>query len=92
MKVPFTPLQVRMSSLPVGKLELSDFEKIFGIPLESQNNMVTLGGWLTEQMGGIPKSGTKFQTAEFLFQVLAADPNRVRRIYVRKLLITQEKR
>ena len=53
--------------------------------LESQNNMVTLGGWLIEQLGDIPKSGTKYQTKDFLFQVLAAEPNRIRRIYVRKL-------
>lgn len=68
-----------------GKLELSEFETIFGVRLESTNNMLTLGGWLTERLGDIPKSGTKYQTADFLFQVLAADPNRIRRVYVRRL-------
>lgn len=68
-----------------GKLELSEFEEIFGIALESPNNMVTIGGWLCEAIGDLPKSGTKFQTDDFLFQVLSADPNRVRRIYVRRL-------
>lgn len=67
-----------------GKLELGEFEGIFGVPLES-DSMVTLGGWLTEQIGDIPKTGTKYMTPDFLFQVLAADPNRVRRIYVRRL-------
>lgn len=67
-----------------GKLELIDFEEHFGIPLESKEGMVTLGGWLTEQLGDIPKSGAKFTTKDFLFQVLAADPTRVRRIYVRR--------
>lgn len=68
-----------------GKMELSVFNEIFNVELESQNNMVTLGGWLIEQLGDIPKSGTKHQTKDFLFQVLAAEPNRIRRIYVRKL-------
>jgi len=68
-----------------GKLELDDFEDIFGIKLHSPNNMVTIGGWLTEQINDIPKSGAYYKTKDFLFHVLAADPNRVRRLYIRKL-------
>jgi len=68
-----------------GKFELSEFEELFHVQLPSENNMVTLGGWLTEQLGNIPKSGTKFIWKNFLFQVLAADPNRVRRVYIRRL-------
>lgn len=68
-----------------GKLELAEFEEIFDVSLESENNMVTLGGWLTEQLGDIPKSGAKYMASGFLFHVLAADPTRVRRIYVRRL-------
>ncbi|MEZ5315757.1 MAG: hemolysin family protein [Chlamydiales bacterium] len=68
-----------------GKFELSEFEELFRVKLTSENNTVTLGGWLTEKLGDIPKSGTKYQSQGFLFQVLAADPNRVRRIYVRRL-------
>lgn len=68
-----------------GKMDLSEFEELFNIQLPSENNMVTLGGWLTEQLGDIPKSGTKYLWKGFLFQVLAADPNRVRRVYIRRL-------
>lgn len=68
-----------------GKLELSEFEEIFGTSLSSENNMVTIGGYLTERMGDIPKTGTKYTAEGFLFHVLAADPKRVRRIYIRKL-------
>lgn len=68
-----------------GKLELNEFKEIFGIPLKSKDNIVTLGGWLIEQLGDIPSTGTKYATDQFLFYVLAADPNRVRRIYVRRL-------
>ncbi len=68
-----------------GKMELADIERIFDFPLVSENNMVTIGGYLTEKMGDIPKSGSKYQTEYFLFHVLAADPTRVRRVYIRRL-------
>jgi len=66
-----------------GKLELSAFEEIFGIPLESEEKPVTLGGWLIEQLGDIPAASTQYTTDRFLFYILAAEPNRIRRIYVR---------
>lgn len=68
-----------------GKLELAELEKIFDISLMSENHMVTVGGYLTEKMGDIPKSGTKLITDHFLFHVLSADPTRVRRVYIRRL-------
>lgn len=68
-----------------GKMELAELEKIFDIPLTSKNNMVTVGGYLTEKMGDIPKSGSKLITDDCLFHVLAADPTRVRRVYIRRM-------
>lgn len=82
------PLYTRAGNATIiasGKLELSELEALFGVTFESPNNQVTLGGWLTERLGDIPKSGTKYQTEDFLFQVLAAGPNRVKRVYVRRL-------
>lgn len=68
-----------------GKMELATIEEIFDIHLETSNNMVTIGGWLTEQLGDIPKSGVKHVTKDFLFHILASDVNRVRRVYIRRL-------
>ncbi|HSX37535.1 MAG TPA: hemolysin family protein [Chlamydiales bacterium] len=68
-----------------GKLELSEFREIFGASLKSQDNIATLGGWLIEQLGDIPRVGTKYANEQFLFYILAADPNRIRRVYVRRL-------
>ncbi len=68
-----------------GKLEIAELEKIFDVSLMSENHMVTIGGYLTEKMGDIPKSGTKLITDYFLFHVLSADPTRVRRVYIRRL-------
>lgn len=67
-----------------GKLELAEIEEIFGVALPS-DNMMTIGGWLTEQLGDIPKTGTKLTAHNLFFHVLAADPNRVRRVYIRLL-------
>ncbi|HEX2579450.1 MAG TPA: hemolysin family protein [Rhabdochlamydiaceae bacterium] len=68
-----------------GKMELADLEKIFDVAFTSANNMVTIGGYLTEKMGDIPKSGSKYTTDDFLFHVLAAEPTKVRRVYIRRL-------
>ncbi|MBM3184228.1 MAG: HlyC/CorC family transporter [Chlamydiae bacterium] len=68
-----------------GKLELTTFREIFGIPLKTKGQMMTIGGWLTEQLGDIPIAGTKYTNDQFLFYVLEADPNRIRRVYIRKL-------
>lgn len=68
-----------------GKLELFEFNHIFDANLISEANMATLGGWLIEKLGSIPPPGTKYQAEGFLFHVLAADPNRIRRVYVKKL-------
>jgi CBS domain containing-hemolysin-like protein len=68
-----------------GKIELLQLEELFGVFLPSENHMVTIGGWLTEQIGDIPKTGTKYTSHGFLFHVLGADEKRVRRVYIRRL-------
>ncbi|MBA3957514.1 MAG: HlyC/CorC family transporter [Parachlamydiaceae bacterium] len=68
-----------------GKLELETFNELFLSSLESPENMITIGGWLTEKLGEIPKTGSKHEIDGFLFQILASTPNRIRRLYVRKL-------
>ncbi|MEM7175677.1 MAG: hemolysin family protein [Chlamydiota bacterium] len=74
-----------------GKLELGEFEQIFDVHLESPNNMATIGGWLTEQLGDIPKSGIQHMANGFLFHILSADYNRVRRVYIRRLKPAKKK-
>jgi len=66
-----------------GKLELTELEEILEISFDSPAHMVTIGGWLTEKFGDIPKSGMKYETEQLFFHVLAADPNRIRRVYIK---------
>ncbi|KAF3362997.1 Uncharacterized protein PHSC3_000533 [Chlamydiales bacterium STE3] len=81
------PLYVKAGKNEVissGKWELAEFNGYFDARLKS-NSMLTIGGWITEQLGTIPKSGTKWQSEGFLFQILAASPNRITRLFIRKL-------
>jgi putative hemolysin len=68
-----------------GKLEIAILEEIFDTTFEHAQNAVTIGGWLTEKEGDIPKSGLKIKTNEFLFQVLSSSKSKVDKIYVRRL-------
>jgi CBS domain containing-hemolysin-like protein len=81
---PVLPKEKNETIIPA-KLELSEFNALFDSNLKSENEMITIGGWLIEQIGDIPKTGTLFETEHFIFQILQADPNRIRKIYVRKL-------
>ncbi|MCH1430671.1 MAG: DUF21 domain-containing protein [Chlamydiales bacterium] len=73
------------SIISSGKLELADFEKIFKYPLHSENNMITVGGWLTEKLGHIPKTGEKFEQENFFFHILSAEPQKIKRLFIKKL-------
>jgi len=75
-----------------GQLELIEVEEIFDYHLESSNNMATIGGWITELLGDIPKNGTKFKRHGFLFHILASDAKRVRRVYIRRLFFKKRKK
>lgn len=69
-----------------GKWELSELEQQFGVTLEDKENSATVGGYLTEKLGDIPKSGTKYKTKGLLFHVLSVTPSRVTRVYIRNTI------
>jgi putative hemolysin len=70
------------SVITSGKLELSLFESLYRTKLPKKGEVVTLGGWLTHQMGEIPKEGTSFQWKNFHFKVLRAEPKKIKEIEV----------
>lgn len=67
-----------------GRWELDDAEEVLGIPFTHRKNLVTLGGFLTAEFGDIPKAGVKIPFGGHTFSILAADPNRVRRVHIRR--------
>lgn len=67
-----------------GQMELVEFASVFGKVLSSPGNMVTIGGWLSEVMQEIPKTGASLRTPDFVFHILSADANRIRKVYIRR--------
>lgn len=65
-------------------LGLDDFNELFDVELNSENGMKTIGGWLIERHGNIPKSGTEFDEAGFHFRILSADNTRIKQLHIRK--------
>lgn len=65
-----------------GKWELSEFNDFFHTDFKS-DNYVTIGGWLTENLGDIPKSGTRVIIEGIEFQVLSASPTRIMRLFIK---------
>lgn len=68
-----------------GKLEITQFERIFGCEIEHSSDTVSIGGWLIDQLQEIPKAGQEFRENGFLFHVLSAEPSRIRSLYIRRL-------
>ncbi len=62
--------------------ELIKVERILNLSLES--NAVTLGGWISEQMGCIPEKGKNFNYGDFTFTITDSDEKRVLSILVKK--------
>lgn len=66
-------------------MDLSDFNDYFSSNLESKSSMATIGGWLIEELGEIPKNGVKVVKENFFFHVLAATPRKIKTLYIRKI-------
>ncbi len=65
-------------------LELALLEQLLHIPIENPHGAVTLGGWLSAHLGSIPKTGFQTTIDGLFLHVLAAEPRRIQKIYVRK--------
>ncbi|MGE3953890.1 MAG: hemolysin family protein [Parachlamydiales bacterium] len=68
-----------------GKLELTELRELFGVTLPNPRSLVTIGGWLADRIGSLPQAGARHIESDLLFQILAADPNRIRRVYIRRI-------
>ena len=68
-----------------GTMPLELLNELFGTDLESKYHQMTLGGWLSEQHGTIPQSGTKLETSTLLFRILSSDETKVRTVFIQSL-------
>jgi putative hemolysin len=67
-----------------GTLPVDALEELFGAELTTQYHVVTIGGWITEQLGFLPKAGITHEYKDLFFRVISADPTRVRKLYIQK--------
>ncbi len=63
-----------------GKLEMAELQQLMGVQLPNPHRLVTVGGWLADRLGTIPATGVRYREGTLVFQVLASDPQRVRRL------------
>lgn len=56
--------------------ELEEFAEVTGFPLEDEY-AETVGGWLVNRLGRIPKTGETITLPPFRFHILSSRPNRV---------------
>jgi len=63
-------------------MELAKFNRVWGTSLSSSYR--TLGGYITEKLGRIPKRGERLKLEGLTFHILGARPNRIERVEVRK--------
>lgn len=67
-----------------GTLTLDKVEELFGIALKSQYHMLTIGGYITEKLGTIPKSGAILEQEGLFMRVLSSDDTHIRKVYIQK--------
>lgn len=73
-------------------MPLEELEEIFDVKFENKSNAVTVGGFLTDELGDIPVSGSKIEKNNLFFYILSSDQKRIRRIYIRRVKQTKKKK
>jgi putative hemolysin len=68
-----------------GKMELAEIEDLFETQFERRSSVVTIGGWLTDELEKIPQTGDKYYKNDFLFYILEASPQKVNLVYIRRM-------
>lgn len=66
-----------------GQTGVEELEELFDVDL-AEDDFVTVGGWLTSELGRLPRKGERFEVHGLAVEVLDADPKRVRKIRIRK--------
>jgi len=66
-----------------GLTEVEELEELFDLEL-AEDDFVTVGGWLTSELGRLPRKGERLEVRGLSVEVLDADPKRVRKVRIRK--------
>ncbi|MBE6032451.1 MAG: HlyC/CorC family transporter [Clostridiales bacterium] len=71
-----------------GSIDFDDFCEKFGLKEESE--MVSLSGWVMDQLGKIPEEGDKFEFENLLITVVEMDNHRVELVDIREIAPREE--
>lgn len=71
-----------------GTLPLHELEKIIG-QVEHDEGISTASGWLTQKLGGFPKTGDMLQVGAYDLQVVETDGSRVARLKITRARETE---
>ena len=71
-----------------GTLPLHDLETIIG-PVPHDEAVATASGWVTQRLGGFPKTGDAFVAGDYELHVEAMDGLRVARLKITQLKTTE---
>jgi CBS domain containing-hemolysin-like protein len=72
-----------------GTLPLHDLEGIIG-PVQHDESVATASGWMTERLGGFPKTGDAFVAGDYELHVEEMDGLRVARLKITQLKFPEE--
>jgi CBS domain containing-hemolysin-like protein len=67
-----------------GRAEIDDLKRRYGWDLEKAEGVETFAGWLTTNLGRIPRKGEKLQLGDLTIQVMLADEVSVKILKVEK--------
>ena len=66
-----------------GLTEVEELEELFDLEL-AEDDFVTVGGWLTSELGRLPRKGERLEVRGLAVEILDADAKRVRKVRIRK--------
>ena len=67
-----------------GTMDLDELESFFKITLRGESTSQSVGGWLIDEIGDIPKIGLLFEKGGIEFQVVSAEPHRVKKVFIKR--------
>ncbi|MDB6082055.1 MAG: hypothetical protein JWO53_1327 [Chlamydiia bacterium] len=67
-----------------GTMPIKEVSSLFHEKLESGYHQVTIGGFLTERLGMIPKNGVIYQEGNLFFRILSSTPTHIRKVYIQQ--------
>jgi len=67
------------------RIDIDEINRLMGLNLPEDAGYNTLGGFVSNTLGGIPKTGTVFEHAGARYTILMAEPQRVDRVKIELL-------